>query len=89
MIPWKLQAVPDLPVGSRASKFRGPPAKVYNIFNTVIGLAHLYCHNVLLVPDLGQMRPCASYVMRPLTWALIEVETVGLHKQSGIHTQEI
>ena len=33
----------------RASEFRGTPAKVYNIFNTVIGLsrAHLCCHNVL------------------------------------------
>ena len=30
----------------RASKFRGPPVKVYNIFNTVIGLPHLCCHNV-------------------------------------------
>ena len=25
----------------RASKFRGPPAKVYNICNTVVGLSHL------------------------------------------------
>ena len=24
----------------RASKFRGPPAKVYDIFNTVIRLSH-------------------------------------------------
>jgi hypothetical protein len=31
----------------RASKFRGPPAKVYNIFKTVIGLSHLCCHSVL------------------------------------------
>jgi len=31
----------------RVSKFRGPPVKVYNIFNTVIGLSHLCCHNVL------------------------------------------
>ena len=31
----------------RASQFRGPPVKVYNIFNTVIGLSHLCCHNVL------------------------------------------
>ena len=30
-----------------ASNFRGPPTKVYNIFNTVIGLSHLCCHNVL------------------------------------------
>ena len=30
-----------------ASRFRGPPVKVYNIFNTVIGLSHLCCHNVL------------------------------------------
>jgi hypothetical protein len=30
----------------RASNFRGAPAKVY-IFNTVIGLSHLCCHNVL------------------------------------------
>jgi hypothetical protein len=33
--------VPDLPIGSirlmpRALRFMGPPAKVYNIFNTVI-----------------------------------------------------
>jgi hypothetical protein len=25
----------------RASKFMGPPSKVYNIFNTVIELSHL------------------------------------------------
>jgi len=31
----------------RASIFRGSPVKVYNIFNTVIGLSHLCCHNVL------------------------------------------
>jgi hypothetical protein len=31
----------------RASTFRGPPAQVYNIFNIVIGLSHLCCHNVL------------------------------------------
>ena len=31
----------------RASRFRGAPAKVFNIFNTVIGLSHLCCHNVL------------------------------------------
>ena len=31
----------------RASKFRGPPIKVYNIFNTVIGLSHLCCYNIL------------------------------------------
>jgi hypothetical protein len=30
----------------RASKFRGPPVKVY-IFNTVIGLSHLCGHNIL------------------------------------------
>ena len=29
----------------RASIFRGPPVKVYNIFNTVISLSHLCCHN--------------------------------------------
>jgi hypothetical protein len=32
----------------RASTFRGPPAKVYNIFNTVIGLSHLCCHKYFL-----------------------------------------
>ena len=47
-----VKSVPDLPIGSIAcsqgpSKFRGPPAKVYNIFNTVIELSHLCCHNVL------------------------------------------
>jgi hypothetical protein len=31
----------------RASRYRGPPVKVFNIFNTVIGLSHLWCHNVL------------------------------------------
>ena len=31
----------------RVSKFRWPPVKVYNIFNSVIGLPHLCCHNVL------------------------------------------
>ena len=44
--------VPDLPIGAiglkpRASKFRGSPAKVYNIFNTVIGLFHSCCHKVV------------------------------------------
>jgi len=33
------------------------------------------------VPDVGHMRP--------LTWALKEVDPVGLHRQSGIHTPEI
>ena len=28
------------------------------------------------VPDLGQMRPCGSSVMRSLTWALQEVDPV-------------
>ena len=31
----------------RASKFKRTPAKVYIIFNTVNGLSHLFCHNVL------------------------------------------
>ena len=31
----------------RASKFRRPPAKVYNMFNTVIDFSHLCCHKVL------------------------------------------
>ena len=31
----------------RASKFKGPPAKVSIIFITVIGLSHLCCYNVL------------------------------------------
>ena len=31
----------------RASKFRGPSAKVHNMLNIVIGLQHLCCHNVL------------------------------------------
>jgi hypothetical protein len=30
-----------------SSRYRGPPVKVFNIFNTVIGLSHLWCHNVL------------------------------------------
>ena len=35
------------------------------------------------VPDLGQMRPCANKVMRPLTWAQKEINPVYLHRQSG------
>ena len=31
----------------RVSQFRGPPSKVHNIFNTVIGLPHVCCHSVL------------------------------------------
>jgi hypothetical protein len=31
----------------RAITFRGPPSKVCNISNTVIGRPHLCCHNVL------------------------------------------
>ena len=31
----------------RASQFRGPPAKVCDIFNSVIGLSHLCCRNIL------------------------------------------
>lgn len=31
----------------RASKSREPPAKVQNIFDTVIGLSYTYCHNTL------------------------------------------
>ena len=31
----------------RASKFRGTPAKMYNTFDTVIGLSYLCCHNTL------------------------------------------
>ena len=40
-------SVPDLPIGSIGWSL-GPPAKVYNIFNTVIGLSHLHvcCHSV-------------------------------------------
>jgi hypothetical protein len=41
------------------------------------------------VSDLGQMRPCTSYDMRPLFCALKEVDPVGPHRQSGIHAQEI
>jgi hypothetical protein len=36
----------DYRLKPRASKFRELPAKLYNIFNTVIGLSHLCCHNV-------------------------------------------
>ena len=32
---------------TRASKFRGSPDKVYNMFNTVIGLSHICCYSVL------------------------------------------
>ena len=49
--PSNTSAVLDLPrldrLKPRASKFRAPPAKVCIIFNTVIGLSHLCCHNVM------------------------------------------
>ena len=32
---------------SMASKFRGPPAKVYNIFDAAFGLSYLCCNNAL------------------------------------------
>ena len=34
---------------------------------------HGYRFTLSSVPDLGQTRPCASYVMKPLTWTLKEV----------------
>lgn len=47
-----LQSVLDLPyrlsrLKPRATKFRWPPAKVYNIFDSVIGLSYTCCHNAL------------------------------------------
>jgi hypothetical protein len=30
------------------------------------------------LPDLGQMRPCASQVIRSLTWALKQVDPVNV-----------
>ena len=36
----------DLPIGSIGWSL-GPPAYVYNILNTVTGLSHLCCHNIL------------------------------------------
>ena len=51
----------------RASTFRGPPTKVYSIFNTVIGLSHLCCHNALyflnnpLAIFLTQLHPISKY----------------------------
>ena len=44
----------------------------------------LYINMFYTVPDLGQMRPCASKVMRPLTWAQKEVDPVVLHRQSTL-----
>ena len=42
-----LRRKPLRAVKPRASKFRGPLTKVYTLFNTVIGLSHLCCYNVL------------------------------------------
>jgi len=40
--------MPDrLKLNPRVSSIRGPPAKMYNIFNTDIELSHLCCHKVL------------------------------------------
>ena len=48
-----------------------------NIMNNLnVCSAHSYSYP-WSVPDLGQMRPCASEVMRPLTWAMKEVDPVG------------
>jgi hypothetical protein len=49
----------------RASAFRGPPTKVYNIFNTIIGLSHLCCHNVL------------DFLINPSTIFLIELHSIS------------
>jgi hypothetical protein len=51
----------------RASTFRGPPTKVYNKFNTDIGLSHLCCHNILYflnnpsVISLAQFHSISEY----------------------------
>ena len=51
----------------RAAKFRGPPVKVHNIFNTVIELSHLCSHNVLYFQNnpsvifLTQLHSIAEY----------------------------
>ena len=57
--------VPDLPIGSIGwslgpIKCRGPPAKVYNIFNTVIGLSYLCCHNSSVIV-LTQLHSISEY----------------------------
>ena len=59
--------------------------------------SRFYAKKILLFPILGggarRVRPppgsTPGYVMRPLTWALKEVDPVGLHRQSGIHAQKI
>ena len=50
----------------------------------VVTLPHFYVdeENFFSVPDLGQMRSCASYVMKPLTWASKEVDPVSLHRHT-------
>ena len=45
----------------RASKFKGPPVKVYNIFNTVIGLSHLSFHKNPLVVFLTELHSISEY----------------------------
>ena len=67
----------------RASKFRGSPARVYNIFNTVIGLSHLCCHNVMYflnnpsVIFLTQLHSISEYcriLNTPHYLSLIEID---------------
>jgi hypothetical protein len=62
----------------RASKYRGPPTNVYNIFNTVIGLSHVCCHNVLYF--LNNPSVISPTHCRPLIiFAFIEIDLTHFH----------
>jgi hypothetical protein len=76
---------PDLHIDSirlkpRASKYRGPPVKMYTIFNTVIGLPHLCCHKVLYflnntsVIFLAQLHSISEYCIISNTIAVPDID---------------
>ena len=54
---------------------------IISLFNEV--------HVPRALSDLAQMRPCTSEAMRPLTLEPEGGRPGDLHRQSGIHAQEI
>jgi len=62
----------------RASEFRGPPAKVYILFNTVICFSQLCCHDNPLVIFLTQVHSISEYCRILLRWGIGRGLTSGL-----------
>jgi len=76
----------------RVSKFRGPPDKVYNLFNNIIGLSHLCCHNVLFflnnpsVVFLTQLHSISEY-FRDFKYPPSSLPLLKLIKHTSIFLQ--